>query len=299
MSEKLDKKYYDPRALAKIGSLEIAARLVVEGFVTGLHRSPFKGASVEFAEHRQYVPGDEIRHLDWKVYGRNDRFYIKEFEEETNLRAYLLVDASGSMEYGASGIRKFDYACYLAAALTYLMLQQQDSAGLVLFDRQIRRYLAPRSTPTHFRTMLSILGGSKPGGETALGVILHDLAERIKRRGLIILISDLFDDPRRLISGLQHFRHKKHEVIVLQVLDPDETSFPFKNWTLFEGLEDQRRVLTEPQLIRQQYMEEVNKFMEELKRGCHLRRIDLCQLHTNTPYDTALARYLARRAGRG
>lgn len=292
------KKYYDPKALARIGNLEIVAKLVVEGFVSGLHRSPFKGASVEFAEHRQYTAGDEIRHIDWRVYARSDRFYIKQFEEETNLRAYILVDASGSMAYSSEELGKFEYACFLASSLSYLMLQQQDSVGLVLFDREVKSYIAPRATPTHFRTIVSTLEETEPGGETALSVILHDLAERIKRRGLIILISDLFDDIRKLLGGLQHFRHKKHEVIVMQVMDPHERTFPFRNWTMFEGLEGARRILTDPQMVRQQYLEELEKFVTELRRGCHQRRIDLCELDTSTPYDVALARYLARRLGK-
>lgn len=290
--------YLDPKALNKISGMDIVARLVVEGFVTGLHKSPYHGFSVEFAEHRQYVPGDEIRHIDWKVFGKSDRYYIKQYEEETNLKSYILLDASTSMRYQSEDVSKLRYGKCLAAALAYLMLQQQDSAGLVVFDEEIRTYIPPRSTPTHLKAILHELDQTQPGNETDISKIFHDLAERIKRRGLIIVISDLFDDQKALLSGLQHFRHKRHEVLVFHVLDEHEVSFPFKNWTLFQSLERSgRRILTEPQRIRQAYLTAFNEFLRDVKTGCRQKNIDYLQLNTSVSYDVSLLNYLAKRAG--
>jgi len=290
--------YLNPESLRKLARMDIIARLVVEGFITGMHRSPHRGLSVEFAEHRQYVPGDEIRHINWKAFARSDRYYIKQYEEETNLRGYILLDCSASMAYQSGNVSKLFYGKCLAAALSYLMLKQQDSVGLVTFDREVRSYLPPRAVPTHLKAITHQIDQARSGGETSLSAIFHDLAERFKRRGLIIIISDLFDNVKDILSGLSHFRHKKHEVLVFQVLDPHETTFPFRQWTLFTNLENnEHRVLTEPQRIRSAYLESIGIFTNELRRNCRQKRIDYEQLDTKVPFDTALGMYLARRIG--
>ncbi len=298
----------DPAALAKLSRLEIVARLVVEGFISGLHKSPHKGFSVEFAEHRQYVIGDNIRDIDWKLFGKSDRFFIKQYEEETNLRAYLLVDASGSMNYAGPAERgrglhapsprptKFRYASCAAAALSYLMLQQRDAVGLVTFDSRVRRYIPPRAKAAHLRGIFEELDRTQPGADTNLSSIFHDLAERFRKRGLIIVLSDLFDDPERLASALQHFRHKKHEVIVFHVLDDDELTFPFQQLTQFEDMETANaRLMIEPRQLRDEYLAQINAFIERVRRLCWQFRIDYVPMRTSEPFDAALAAYLARR----
>ena len=298
----------DPAALARLSRLEVIARLVVEGFISGLHKSPHKGFSVEFAEHRQYVIGDNIKDIDWKLFGKSDRFYIKQYEEETNLRAYLLVDASGSMNYAGPAERgrglnapaqrptKFRYASCAAAALSYLMLQQRDAVGLVTFDSRVRRYIPPRAKAAHLRGIFEELDRTQPGADTNLSAIFHDLAERFRKRGLIIVLSDLFDDPERLASALQHFRHKKHEVIVFHVLDEDELTFPFQQLTQFEDMEiADARLMIEPRQLRDEYMAQVNAFIERVRRLCWQFQIDYVPMRTSEPFDTALAAYLARR----
>jgi len=291
-------QYLKPESLTKLARMELISRLVVEGFITGMHRSPHRGFSVEFAEHRQYVPGDEIRHINWKTFARSDRYYIKQYEEETNLRGYILLDCSASMAYQSGPVSKLFYGKCLAAALSYLMLQQQDSAGLITFDREVKTYLPPRANPTHLKAILHQLDQARIGKETSLSTIFHDLAERIRKRGLIIVISDLFDKSKDILSGLTHFRHKKHDVLIFQVLDPDEMDFPFRTWTMFTNLENaDHKLLTEPQRIRAAYMESFGRFTTDLRRGCRQKRIDYQQLNTQTPFDVALAAYLAGRSG--
>ncbi|HUW58445.1 MAG TPA: DUF58 domain-containing protein [Planctomycetota bacterium] len=290
---------FDPRALAKFANLELVARQVVEGFITGMHKSPFKGFSVEFAEHRQYTPGDEIRYIDWRAYAKTDRYYVKEFEEETNLRCFLLVDVSGSMRYSGRHISKFRYGCFLSAALAYLMLHQQDAVGMVTFDTDIRRYIPPRARPDHLRVLLQELQGTKPGGETELAGVFHGLAERIKRRGLVVMISDFFYEPAALLGALQHFRHRKHELILFHVMAPDELTFPFNGWMEFRNLEvADDRLRIDPSRMRSEYIQRVREFIAELKRGCGNMRADYVQLSTDMPFDYALARYLSARAAR-
>jgi uncharacterized protein (DUF58 family) len=285
-----------PAELRKIANLQVLARLVVEGFCSGLHTSPHKGFSVEFREHRSYVPGDEIRRLDWKVFGKTDRLYIREYEEETNLRATILLDASGSMDYAGSGVSKHDYAVRVAACLAYLMLRQQDSVGLVTFDRRVRRYVPPRSRPGHLRVLLDALEASRPGGETELGGVFHQLVPKIHRRGLLIVLSDCFGDVPDLLSALAHFRDAHHEVILFQVWHPDELAFPFRQWTRFDSLEhEQDRRLLDPVTLRSVYLENLERFRSALREGCHRHRVDLVPLVTDTPYADALAIYLARR----
>ncbi len=286
----------DPEALVKLGRLELIARQVVEGFVSGKHRSPFKGFSVEFAEHREYTPGDDLRDLDWRVYARSDRYYVKQYEEETNLRAYLLLDASGSMRYAGDSVSKFRYGQFLAATLAHLMLHQQDAVGLVTFDEALRRYIPPRSRPSHLHVLLEEMERTEPGGETSLSSVLHYVAERIRRRGLVVLISDCFDDVESLMSGLHHFRHRKHEVVLLHVMAREELTFPFRSWSQFRCLEDaSTRLMLDPASVRDEYLREVSAFLDELKRRCGEMEIDYVQLDTSTPYDDALVRYLAFR----
>ncbi len=288
-----------PEDTKTIANLQVLARLVVEGFCSGLHRSPHKGFSVEFRQHRQYVPGDEIRHLDWKVFGKSDRFYIREYEEETNLRATILLDVSGSMNYSfEGGVSKHHYATRLAACLAYLMLRQADGVGMVVFDRKMREYIPPRSRPGHLRILLDCLERSDPGGETELGKVFHDLVPKIQRRGLLIVISDLFGDVQDLLSALAHFRNAHHEMIIFQIWDRSELDFPFDRWTRFEHMEVNSHLLADPAHLRQAYLEKVAEFREALTKGCHRHRIDLVPMVTDQPYAEALARYLALRRKR-
>lgn len=288
--------FLTPADLQKIANLQVLARLVVEGFCSGLHTSPHKGFSVEFREHRQYVQGDEIRRLDWKVFGKTDRLYIKEYEEETNLRATLLVDVSGSMAYTGNGVSKYQYAIRLAACLSYLMLRQQDSVGLVTFDKKIRTHIPPRSRPSHLRVLLDTLQETKTGGETELAKVFHQLVPKIHRRGLLIILSDCFGNVSELMSALAHFRHARHDIVIFQIWDPDELEFPFKQWTRFDSLEaEEDKRLIDPVQLRSVYMENLAKFQKDLKDGCHRHRIDLVPVTTAEPYAEALAYYLARR----
>ncbi len=295
MPEESYRRFLDPVVVSKLATMEIRARLVVEGFVTGLHRSPYKGFSVEFAEHRQYMPGDPLKHIDWKVFGKTDRFYIKEYEEETNLRGYVLLDASGSMGYGSTGVTKIEYARHLAAALIYLMLKQQDSAGLLVFDEVVREFVPPRSTPRQLHLLLSELDRAKPAAETHIGDVLHELARRMRRRGLVVVISDLLESPDTVISGLKHFRHLKHEVIVFHVLDPKETAFRFDGDATFRDMETGETMTTEPLSIRSDYVGAVEDWMARLRRECAESRIDYVPIQTSTPYDRALFSYLEKR----
>ena len=228
--EHIDKrKYLEPEMVARLSNMSLRARLVVEGYIIGQHNSPFHGFSVEFAEHRAYGPGDEIRHVDWKLYGKTDRYFVKQYEEETNLRSYILLDTSRSMEYKSNKISKLDYGNYLSAALAYLMINQQDGVGLTLFDNQIQKFIPPRSIPSHINTILTHLDNIVSGKDTDVGIVLHEMAERIKKRGLIILNSDLFDETENIMKGLKHFRHNKQEIIVFHIMDRKELDFNFTN----------------------------------------------------------------------
>jgi uncharacterized protein (DUF58 family) len=291
-------------ALATLGRLELTARGMVEGFVAGKHRSPHKGFSVEFAEHRQYVPGDDLRNLDWRVLGRKDRYYIKQYIEETNLRATLLVDASGSMAYGGSAAAamdgqpasKFAYAQYLAASLTYLLIGQADAVGMVTFDTRLRTYYPARSRASQVRLILEELDRTQPGGETGLADVLHDIAERIPRRGLVIILSDLFDDTDQLLKALHHFRYRRHEVMVMHIMAEEELRFPFDSFTDFRDLElEGEQLALDPKTIRASYLDRVRAFLKSVEAGCGEMEIDYVPLNTTTPYDRALADYLSRR----
>jgi uncharacterized protein (DUF58 family) len=289
----------DPKTLVKIERLDLIARSVVEGFVTGLHKSPFHGFSVEFAEHREYAPGDDLKHLDWKVFGRTDRYYVKEYEEETNLAAYAVLDASESMSFKSDGApcSKFEYGRMVAAALLYLVLNQRDSVGLVTFDKEVREFIAPSAHASHLKLLLNQLQRTAPAGETSLGTIFHGLAERIRRKGLVIVISDLLDDPVSLLHGLRHLRHRKHEVILFHVLDRAELTFPYDGMLRLEGLELPREEIVDPVAIRKGYLAELHAYLESLRRGCRLNRIDYVPMDTSAPLDVALTGYLATRSG--
>jgi uncharacterized protein (DUF58 family) len=292
-------KYITPRTLASLERLDLQARLVVEGYVAGMHPSPYHGFSVEFAEHREYVPGDDIRHVDWKVWSKTDKFYLKQYEQETNLLLYLLLDTSESMAYASgSNVSKLKYAQFVVATLAYMVIQQQDSVGLVLYDDAVRRFLKPSSQPSHLKELIQILDVTPARQKSDLGAVFNDLAERFKKRGVVAIFSDFFDDPARIMAGLKHFRHRRHEVIVFHILDPAELEFPFRDPTLFKGLEGVPEVLTEPHALRRAYQVEVKTFLEDLRRGCRAANIDYVPLRTDQSLDVPLSSYLASRSAR-
>ncbi len=296
-------KYLDPKVLSKITRLDLQARLVVEGFISGLHRSPFHGFSVEFASHREYVWGDDIKHIDWKVQARTDRFYIKQYEEETNLKATFLLDASESMLFGGGnskdGMTKYRYAAAVAASLAFLLLQQQDAVGLAVFDEELRSYVPASASPNQIKTFVHAMDVNAPKQKTSLEDICHSLAEKIPRRGMVCLVSDLFVDIDSLIRGLQHFRHHNHEVMVLHVMDEQELTFPFQGNTMFRGLEDTGRLTIEPRVLRDGYLEAVDRFCREVKRKCIAAKIDYKLISTADHLDAALLAFLAARAAAG
>lgn len=290
--------YLDPQVLAKINRLDLRARLVVEGFMSGQHRSPFHGFSVEFASYREYAPGDELRHLDWKVLSRTDRLFVKQYEQETNLAAYLLLDVSESMRYrGAnSPLSKFDYAATAAAALAFLITQHSDAVGLALFDDELRKFLPCSASPIQLQNLVREFETAQPARKTALARIFHDLAEKLHKKEMIVLLSDLLVPRDDLFDGLARFRHRKHEVLVLQVLDHDELEFPFEGNTLFRGMEELPQLMAEPRALRKSYREAVQRFCAEVKRRCSAQRVDYRLLNTREPLDAALAGFLAARA---
>lgn len=291
--------YLDPRVLGKVSKLELRARLVVEGFVSGMHRSPYRGFSVEFAQHREYVPGDDIRFLDWKILGKSDRFYIKEFEEETNLRAHLFCDLSESMAYGHDGgMSKFDYAATALAALAYLIQQQSDAVGLSLFHEEVVRSIPPSNTRANLGNIFHALARATPTSKTKIGAVLHQLAVDLQKRGLIMLFSDLFDEPEAVLRGLRELTRRGHDVIVFHVLDRDEVEFPFERMTLFDGLEEMPELLVDPRSLREAYLEEIETFQSTIRKGCLSQRIDYIRLVNDQPLDVALSSYLAFRAAR-
>ncbi len=289
------RRYLDPQVLGKITRLDLKARHLVEGFVAGMHKSPYHGFSVEFAEHREYSPGDDLKHLDWKVFGRTDRLYVKEYELETNLRSHILLDTSESMDYRSGERSKLEQACLIAASMAYLILRQQDSVGIVCFDKEVRQLLPPSSSMGHMGSVLGILAHSSAGNKTDIGAVFNALAERLRNRSLVIVISDLFDKPASILKALQHFRHKRHDVIVFHVLDEYELTFPFQRMTLFEGLEEYPKLLVDPRALRKAYIEEVNRFCETIRRGCVKLSIDYVRVSTEQPLEFVLAKYLAGR----
>jgi len=294
MNESL--KYLQPDIVAQLANMELRARLVVEGFITGLHKSPYHGFSVEFTEHRQYMPGDEIKHIDWKAYGKTDRYYIKQFEEETNLKSHIIVDASGSMGYAFEHrLTKIQYASYIAAALAYMMTEQRDAVGLTIFDEEVRLSLPPKATRPYLQQLLRALETLKPGRTTGTAGTLHQVAEGIRRRGLVIILSDLFDDPDSVVKAFKHFRHRGHEVIVMQILDPLERSFAFGGDAVFRDLETREEMMARPWHIERAYREALRGFIERYKQECLDNNIDFVLLDTATSFDKALFEYLNKR----
>ncbi|MGE5316141.1 MAG: DUF58 domain-containing protein [Acidobacteriota bacterium] len=294
--------YLQPGVVSKLSNMELRARMVVEGFITGLHKSPYHGFSVEFAEHRQYMPGDEIRRIDWKVYGKTDRYYIKQYEEETNLKSYIVLDASKSMSFSSARhgssdvpITKSAYASYIAASLAYLMIQQRDAVGLMTYDDAIRSIIPPHATKGHLRRILIELEQLETSNRTKTGFALHRLAERMTRRGLVIVLSDLFDDPAQVLAALKHFRHNHHDVLVMQILDPLEQSFAFGSDALFRDVETGDQLATQPYQIQRAYQREMKEFLDRYKRECRENNIDYVLLDTSTPFDMALVNYLNKR----
>ena len=288
-------KYLQPEIISSIKNLELIARLVVEGYLTGLHRSPFHGFSVEFSQHRPYMAGDSLRYIDWKVFGRTDRYYIKQFEEETNLKCYILLDISKSMLYGSAAINKNMYAAYLAAALAYLMIQQRDATGLALFHENLQRIIQPKSVRSHLNVLLNEIDNAHYGADTHISEALHKIAEEFNRKGLIILISDLLDDQKKILDGLKHFRHNKHEVLVFHIIDRQEKEFNFSGDIQFEDLESDEKIKTQPGFIRSEYQQKFNEFLQYFKINFSNNRIDYQQLYTDTPYDVALTEFLMKR----
>lgn len=290
---------FDPSELARYGGLTLVARNVVEGYLAGIHRSPFKGFSVEFAEHRQYSPGDEPRHLDWRLLARSDRLYVKEYEEETNLKAYIVVDASGSMAYrGRQKRSKFEYAQHVAASLAYLMLAQLDAVGLITHDTSVRKLIPPKASSKHLLTLLRTLEQTSPGGETQLSTVWESIAARhLKRRGLVILLSDCFDDAGSLCMALQHLRYKHHEVMLFHTLAPEEIEFPFRNPTRFRDLEQRgHEIVSDTRRLREEYLRNFEAWRQRIRRRAEDLQVEYVLLRTDEPVDRALGSYLAHRA---
>lgn len=296
MSGRTGYNYLEPQALARVKNLSMVARGVVEGAIAGLHASPYKGFSVEFAEHREYTAGDDPRHLDYKMLARTDRLYIKQYEEETNMRVQILLDTSGSMGYSHEGkLTKLQYGSYLTAILSYLMTRQQDAVGLTTFDTEVRIDMAARSSPRHFNDMMRRLEEIEPGRQTNVAATLHRLANRFKKRCLIVLVSDLYDEPEEVVRALHHFRHRRHEVILFHVLDKAEVDFPFREMIAFHDLETDERIQIDPAYVRDEYLRQIEAFIEGYRRACAEAGIDYVMTDTTVPYDFMLSRYIAKR----
>jgi len=293
---KVRSQVFTPEAAARFANLELVARLAVQGLMTGAHHNTRKGSSIEFAEHREYTPGDDLRFLDWLVYARTDSFYIMQFEADTNSNMYIFLDTSGSMGYTSGEVTKLQYGTYLAAALAHLAVKQKDRAGLIAFEWDIRHYLPPRSTPASLAAMFDLLGRLTAGGQTDAPKVFHDAATLLRKRSLIVVISDLFADPDEIIRGLIHFRYSSHEVIIFHLMDHSELTFPFKQFSTFEGLEEEGRLEIEPRSVRKEYLKEVNKFVEHNRRNCRAHNIDYVLVDTSERFDSVLATYLNKRA---
>jgi uncharacterized protein (DUF58 family) len=289
------RRFLDAATIARISPLELRARQVVEGFLAGMHRSPFFGHSVEFLQHREYVPGDDLRHLDWKIWSKTDRYYIKQYEEDTNLRATFVVDVSESMRYGRGPLNKYEYASTVAACLSYLLLRQSDSVGLMSFDADVRRVVPSRSHQTHLDALVQGLDGSRPERKTDMERVLRRVAENVSSRGMIVLISDLLIDREPLFRGLQMLAHRRHDLLVFHVLDDDELTFPFAGATRFEGMEAQPQLLCDPRALRDGYLQALEEYLTEVRRGCASRGIDYQLYRTSDPLSVVLSTFLHRR----
>ena len=291
------RKYLLPSYVSKLNSLELRARLVVEGFMVGLHKSPYHGFSVEFTEHRPYMQGDNLKDVDWKVYGKTTRYFIKQYEEETNLKSYILLDTSKSMSYASEGnISKLEYASTLIAGLSYLMIKQQDAVGISFYSEKIDKYLPPKSSRAYLQQLLKSLAEVKPSSKTNTAASLNSIAEKIKRRGLVIIVSDLFDEVDSVLSALKHFRYNNNEVIVFQILDPVERNFNFTSDAVFKDIENEEELTTQPYQIQKAYREAMNEFVHKIKRECLNSKIDYNLIDTSQPYDKALINYIRKRA---
>ncbi len=293
-------KYLNPRMLAKLSGLELRARRIVEGYVSGAHRSPFHGFSIEFAEHREYAPGDDLRYVDWKVYARTDHIYLKQYEDETNLVSYVVLDGSESMQYKSpdAALSKMEYAQCIAASLSWLVLHQQDAVGIATFDDQVRSLVNPANNASQLKQILHAIDGCEGNQKSDMGRIFHELAERLKKRGIVLILSDLFDDVEAMIAGLQHFHHRRHDVIVFHILDPAELDFPFNRLTMFEGLESMPQQLADPRALKKAYLEEFNRYRKRVQLACRSQQIDYQLVRTDQPLDVALSSYLAARMAR-
>lgn len=289
------RRFLHPTTIARISRLDLRARHVVEGFISGMHRSPFFGHSIEFVQHREYVAGDDLRHLDWKVWSKTDRFYIKQYEEETNLRCTLVVDVSESMHYGRGALNKYSYGCTVAACLAYLLLRQQDAVGLVSFDEDVRQIIPTRSQHTHIDALVKAMDVSRPRAKTDLEKVLRRVAESVSSRGMIIIVSDLLADREPLFRGLELLRHRRHDVLVFHVLDDDELTFPFAGSTRFEGMEDLPSLLCDPRALRDGYVEAMEEYLAEVRRGCARQGIDYALTRTGDYLDAVLAKFLHHR----
>ncbi len=295
MSKGLYSKYYDPSKLARLGNLQMLARTVVEGYISGLHHSPFKGFSAEFAGYREYMPGDDLKHFDWKVFARSDRRYVREYEEETNMTCTILLDASASMGYRSDGCSKLEYGCALAAALTFLMTQQRDQVGLVIFDESLRERIPPRSSPAHMKYVIDRLEKVVPRGKTGIASSLHLIAESLKRRGLVIVLSDLVEDQDAVMNAFEHFRHERHELIVMNLFDPAEIAFPFSGLIEFRDLETREKMQLRAEVLGDEYRSKFAAFVDRYRRDTTRAKVDYQMLSTATPFEVMLAEYLRKR----
>ena len=286
------RRFLDPAVVARISRLDLRANQVVEGFITGMHKSPFFGNSVEFVQHREYSKGDDLRHLDWKVWSKTDRFYIKQYEAETNLRSTLVVDVSESMQYGRGPLTKYEYGCTAAACLGYLLLRQQDSVGLISFDSDVRQVIPPRAAQTHIDALVRAMHVSKPQEKTDLEKILRRVAESTPNKGLIVIVSDLLADREQLFRGLEMLKHRRHDVLVFHVMDDDELAFPFAGTTRFEGMEELPNLLCDPRSLREGYLEALEEYLTEVRRGCSRRGIDYTLVRTGDYLDAVLSKFL-------
>jgi len=291
-------QFLDPEILQHLPNLELVARRLVEGVFVGYHKSPQLGYSVEFVDHREYVPGDDLRTVDWRVWARKDKYYVKRFEMESQLKATLLLDTSRSMDFGERKLTKLRYGCYLAASLAYLLIHQNDMAGLVSFDREIRTYIPPRGNRSHLRLILHALGTIEPGPATDVPKVCHHLADTIKSRGMVVVISDLLDDVEAVLQGLRHFQHRKHDVIVFHVMDDAELDLPYGELANFRDVESGRRLAVDPGTFRKIYRGRVEEFCDVLRRGCQSTDIDYNLVRTSTPIEAVLTNYIAFRARR-
>ena len=291
----MESNFFNPKLIAKLSNLELQAQKVVEGFIAGLHKSPFHGFSVEFSQYRPYLSGDSLRFVDWKVFARTDRYYIKQFEQETNLRCHILIDNSRSMQFGNTDFNKFKYASMLGSALAFLMIRQQDAVGLFLFDDHIQNRIQPRSVPSLLPQFYSAIENAKPGGDTHISQVLHQVAGQIHRRSLVIIISDLLDDPEEVMKGLRHFKHDQHEVLLFHLMDPRELDLDYTGEIIFKDLESSERIKTNPAYVKQIYENKMQDFLDNYRSQCDRHHISYNLIQTDTDLDKALMKFLLKR----